>query len=527
LVTLESAQGAGKSHTINWLVIKGLFPLLAFVSVDPDEIRRRLPEFSLYLQVCPDKAGELTRKEAGYIAEILTLAALQAGKNVLVDGSLRDSGWYTLYFARLRREYPNNKIAILHVVAPRDAVFQRAADRARKTGRIVPRETLELALDQVPRSVHVLAPLADYFCELNNAPGLDIEILTEGQDWDDFQVQWLQMCAWVPKKKRTRKNVFGTRRQRFTEDSVGNEGKGEGTKQKQHDNPEERRRASVHAMKAAPLRSHVDRKIVLTSSTEENYQSASMEFYGPFSHIRETLDYSYHKNYRKERQWLQDMIVKDVIADSNCEKSLTPDPWLIYVTGVTGAGKIHTVRQLMKNEYLPLCGLVLVDREKVRSYLPEFSLYAEQHPTTADSLTRKEVEYVSEIVTLAALQAGGNVVVAEAMEDVNRYREKVFPRIKRDFPTLRIAILHVVAPMRDVLSRVEKLAMDTCHEVPQEVLKSQLEQVETSVQSLMSVVDYSCKIHNPQREGLTIISDDESWDTFQLKWGQSYIRIPR
>jgi len=32
----------------------------------------------------------MTRKEAGYIVEILTLAALQAGENVLVDGSLRE-----------------------------------------------------------------------------------------------------------------------------------------------------------------------------------------------------------------------------------------------------------------------------------------------------------------------------------------------------------------------------------------------------------------------------------------------------
>jgi len=74
-----------------------------------------------------EQAGELTRKESGYIAEIMTLAALQAGKNVLVDGSLRDYEWYRLYFVRLRCEYPSLKIAILHIIAPREAVFARAA----------------------------------------------------------------------------------------------------------------------------------------------------------------------------------------------------------------------------------------------------------------------------------------------------------------------------------------------------------------------------------------------------------------
>ena len=120
-------QGAGKSYTMQRLVDKGRFPLLAFVQVDPDEIRRHLPEFHLYVDQSPELAGSLTRKEAGFIAEILTLAALQAGKNVMVDGSLRDAAWYQSYFARLRVEFPILRLSIIHVTAPREAVFQRAA----------------------------------------------------------------------------------------------------------------------------------------------------------------------------------------------------------------------------------------------------------------------------------------------------------------------------------------------------------------------------------------------------------------
>ena len=79
------------------LVENGRFPLTAFVIVDPDEIRHRLPEFHMYVEENPELAGSMTRKEAGFIAEILTLAALQAGKNVLQDGSLRDSDWYVVF----------------------------------------------------------------------------------------------------------------------------------------------------------------------------------------------------------------------------------------------------------------------------------------------------------------------------------------------------------------------------------------------------------------------------------------------
>ena len=194
IVFTAGAMGAGKGYTIAKLVEKGRFPLKAFVIVDPDEVRRLLPEYSLYIHANAELAGELTRKEAGFIAEILTLAALQAGKNVLQDGSLRDSDWYQVYFKRLKDEFPDVRQAILHVTAPREAVFQRAASRAIATGRVVPREVLEMALEQTPRSVKILAPLVDYFAEFNNDQSAsDIELVKpDNSDWETFRSVWNQ-----------------------------------------------------------------------------------------------------------------------------------------------------------------------------------------------------------------------------------------------------------------------------------------------------------------------------------------------
>ena len=102
---------------------------MAFVGVDPDVIRRYLPEFDSYVKESPLQAGEMTRKESGYIVEILTEAALREGKNVLVDGSLRDWEWYGKYFQRLRKDYPQLRIAILYVEAGKDVVLERARKR--------------------------------------------------------------------------------------------------------------------------------------------------------------------------------------------------------------------------------------------------------------------------------------------------------------------------------------------------------------------------------------------------------------
>lgn len=67
-------------------------------------------------------------------------------------------------------------------------------ERAVATGRIVPKEVLEAALEQVPRSVQILAPLVDYYAELNNAPGApDIELTKPvGETWESFRNRWNQ-----------------------------------------------------------------------------------------------------------------------------------------------------------------------------------------------------------------------------------------------------------------------------------------------------------------------------------------------
>jgi predicted kinase len=193
------------------LSAKSLFPLEAYVVVDPDEIRSHFPEYRLYTQLVPERAGELTQREAGYVAEIATAAALRHGYNVLVDGSLRDYRWYREYFARLHAEYKSLRIAVLHITAPRESVFERAANRARDTGWVVPLETIEKLIEHVPISVKKLAPLVDFFCKLNNSchasekdncgsggSGGEVKMMTEGITWDAFRENWAQTCPRVP-----------------------------------------------------------------------------------------------------------------------------------------------------------------------------------------------------------------------------------------------------------------------------------------------------------------------------------------
>lgn len=182
IIFTAGAMGVGKSRTIRRLISEGKLTPRNFVWIDPDDIRRQLPEFSSYSRQCPIMAGTLTQKESGLLTEVATLAALRAGRNVLVEGTLRNANWYQKHFARLRNECKGIKIIILYVVAPAEVVIQRADDRARMTGRIIPREIILRALSQVPESVEVLASLADCCLEVDSSEKQLILRVRQSQD---------------------------------------------------------------------------------------------------------------------------------------------------------------------------------------------------------------------------------------------------------------------------------------------------------------------------------------------------------
>lgn len=190
IIFTAGPMGAGKSYTLQRLSESGRLHLENFVLVDLDAIRRELPEYPYYASNNPATAGDRTRKEAGHLTEIATLASLRAGRNVVVDGSLRAYRWYRQYFARLRAEFPALKIAIFYISAPRESILHNAADRALETGRFVPLKTLKMVMEQVPRSMDILAPQADYFVTLVNNPKQEDGIGIVGEDWISFEQMW-------------------------------------------------------------------------------------------------------------------------------------------------------------------------------------------------------------------------------------------------------------------------------------------------------------------------------------------------
>jgi hypothetical protein len=169
LVFTAGPMGAGKSHVVRQLSqLRQLFPLQAFVVIDPDEIKSALPENTAFLARDPAAAASLLHHESVLIAEICEAAALDAGADVLVDGSLRDVDWYSALFRQYRADFPSYQIAILHITAPAELVKERARCRALATRRIIPPRILDAAIEQTPRSIEVLSTMVDETITIDN-----------------------------------------------------------------------------------------------------------------------------------------------------------------------------------------------------------------------------------------------------------------------------------------------------------------------------------------------------------------------
>jgi len=111
--------------------------------------------------------------------------------------------------------------------------------------------------------------------------------------------------------------------------------------------------------------------------THETFKNLDdVGFYGAYAHIRQKLDYTYHRHYKKERQWLHDSIIEDYLFHSSPSHPfyVPCEPWIILTVGVQGSGKRYTIDKLVESNRLRLLSFVYVDTGKLRGTTEKLQL---------------------------------------------------------------------------------------------------------------------------------------------------------
>jgi len=381
LIYTCGVKGAGKRYVVQNLMEDGRLPLLSTIIVDADEIRRYLPEFNSLVNNNNNNNNnndnnnndstsnspeeelmlETTRmmnKEAGYIGELLMLAALQAGDNVILDGRLRNVEFRRQQFQKLRRKHPKLRIALFHITAPLDVIMDRVEARAKETGYYIPMEHTKQSLESLPDKVESIRPEVDYFCTIDNSGNGPFIVHNENGtvSWESFtktftqQVEVAKILPVPPTVGMSLDNKTPLPPEQPPSTPLKKNSLPANVRNNNNNNTTipgrqcARRTASAEetrfcANSCRLRRRSLRRPFRVNKSTEENYGVDDRNFYGKYSHIRETLDYSYHSNYNEQRQRFQDSIITEflhsaVIEDKDGQICTTPtEPWLVFTAG--------------------------------------------------------------------------------------------------------------------------------------------------------------------------------------------------
>ena len=120
------------------------------------------------VRVCKTNTHTHTR-ESGYIAELAQMEAMRLRQTIWIDGTLKDTDYYTKVFQSYRQTFPHYKIAIFKISSPEHVLRARVHQRSVATGRRVPEEVIRAGVESVDHSLRVLMPYVQYVCEVMNA----------------------------------------------------------------------------------------------------------------------------------------------------------------------------------------------------------------------------------------------------------------------------------------------------------------------------------------------------------------------
>ncbi|MED1864611.1 zeta toxin family protein [Fictibacillus nanhaiensis] len=144
------------------------------ITIDPDEIKKLIPEYQAFQKTFPSSAAALVHKESVDISEKLVNTMIESERSFLLEGTMAKTGKYVSLVNRLQKR--SYKVVVYIVDVPLQVAIEREAIRAKKTGRSIPRHVIEHTHQHIPKTFLAIKEDVNFFEGYDNQYGLKLFI---------------------------------------------------------------------------------------------------------------------------------------------------------------------------------------------------------------------------------------------------------------------------------------------------------------------------------------------------------------
>lgn len=166
-ILMAGGPAAGKSTVLRHMMTDDMAS--QFVNVNPDDCKAALPEYQEAVAGSARNAAMLCHEESSDIAAAVRNHAIETGKHIIIDGTMKSIDKYRKLIDNLKDK--GYKIHMIHVDIDVDQAKHFASKRAEKSGRWVPMDMLESAYPAVRKSFLGLKDHADDFIVFDRRRG--------------------------------------------------------------------------------------------------------------------------------------------------------------------------------------------------------------------------------------------------------------------------------------------------------------------------------------------------------------------
>jgi predicted ABC-type ATPase len=138
-------------------------------------------------------------------------------------------------------------------------------------------------------------------------------------------------------------------------------------------------------------------------TTANTYKSDSTDVYGDYREERQALGFSYFSNFTRDRQALQDKLIRLYIGDKKRER--VENPTCTFMMGTPGSGKTTEADHISKG------GAFVIDADLFKEALPEFREFPRR---LASGVVHREAAYLAAILQRRIESLGVDFIVDNA-----------------------------------------------------------------------------------------------------------------